>query len=870
MVEENKTYKTAERTIHIEASMNGYANTGITFYSHDKGTAKLLIQLFKGNVPQVLSKGTVVPILLRFKNDEAESGEGRHYYNAVIEDPINGLVSIILNDETLLIQGNIYASVYIEFPNNQSIDTAGRFIFSVNRSEIDHTSEQTSIFFYSGFNEINQKYLEMFELINKDADTLQRQMDELGESFQELDIYNKPEIDEKLSEKASVNQFDDLDGMVQSLQKNKADQTFVDERIASIVSGSPKGTFNTLEELCQAYPYGASGVYVVLSTGHWYSWNKEWIDGGVYQSEKIGERKIVPANFKIDFENNLMELVDYSTEYFRGFYSTLDYGFYSNDLFWTLKQSVQEGDILYITTEIKESLYISKAMFFKDEDCTIYLSHIGEVPSTGGVYEDYQIYVPEGAKGVAVSSVSTRIPKIKKAMYVDARMTKAELDKRTVSYEDVQGELEEGFYSTINKQLNISDKYKSLKCPVNVGELLKFTAKCDTYTVATCVFWDKNGEKVKTIFGGIIDTYINYPIEVPENVTMVTISSSNDVAPKLLKQKIISTDNINNNLNQLNYTKSEKKMFIKRSENLIEIISKYDQENDLLFTFGIVSKNKTWQISNSYLLPNKEIYPSSDFSRSKTLLNKVFTDYVAPYHQLRAIQNIDGDKPNSADYTGGWHAYNNDSAGGDENTPTSNVESLKIFVDNVEVDISEQIIGGDEIKIVTTNLVQGTNTKKADGSGRAILREKVTYLVVGGKIHVEVELTALEPLTIKDYYFLQAANSDSYSKTLLPVDDNLYLKDITDFTEDIYGGIKGESYCSKMIIADDMNQLVIGIDRNFGLGRYQYNQGKSVWFYRNYGKVYFNLIASDSSTTIKLEEGEKLFAKGYYIFESKK
>ncbi|MDU4271164.1 MAG: hypothetical protein E7I44_10755, partial [Enterococcus hirae] len=94
-------------------------------------------------------------------------------------------------------------------------------------------------------------------------------------------------------------------------------------------------------------------------------------------------------------------------------------------------------------------------------------------------------------------------------------------------------------------------------------------------------------------------------------------------------------------------------------------------------------------------------------------------------------------------------------------------------------------------------------------------------------------------------------------------------KTITEFTENIYGGGKGESYCSQMILTDNMNQLTVGIDRNFGLGRYQYNQGKSVWFYRNYGKVYFNPIASDSSATITLEEGEKLFARGFYHFSPK-
>ncbi len=873
LVDENKTYKTAKKIIRIEANTSGYVNTGISFYSHDKGTAKLLIQLFKGNVPQVLSKGTIVPILLRFKNDEAEDGEGRHYYNAIIEDPINGLVSIVLDNKTLLIQGDIYASVYIEFPNKQSIDTAGRFIFSVNRSEIDHTSEQTSIFFYSGFNEINQKYLEMFDLINKDADTLQRQMDALGESFQELDIYNKPEIDEKLSKKASVSQVDDLDGMLQNLQKNKVDQTFVDERISNIVSGSPKGTFNTLEELYQAYPYGASGIYVVSNTGHWYSWNKEWIDGGVYQSEQIGERKIVPANFKTDFENKLMEIEKVTAAPLKGFYSTYSKDFHRDNAFLTLKSAINEGDILYITANIKKDSYISQAMFFKDEDCTIYLSHVGSTPHQGGNFVDFEVYAPKGAKGIAVSSLANNSPVIKKPVYVNARTTKKELEERTTFWEDVDAERQIGFYSTINNNLNPYGPYTSLKYYPKVGDVLRFTSKCDTNTLATCVMWAADGSKIRTLLGGIIGTYNDYEITIPEDVDYITVTSKNDVPPRLTKKRITSAKVIyeayKGVVTKLNQDKSNKKMYVRQSDDLIEIISKYNAKNDLLFTFGIVSKNKTWQISNAYLLPNENFYPSSEFTRKKTILNSVFTDYVGPYHQLRALENIDGDKPKSADYTGGWHAYNNDSAGGDENTPTSTIESLRVFVDNVETTFLNQIIGGDEVKIVTTNLVQGTNTKKADGSGRAILREKVTYLVVGGKIQVEVELTALEPLTMKDYYFLQASNSSSYSKKILPVDDNLYHKELTDLKNDIYGGINGESHCSQLVISDNENQLLIGIDRNFGIGRYQYNQGKSVWFYRKYGKVYFNPIASDSSATITLEEGEKLFARGLYHFSPK-
>src|SRR5690625_2216485 len=77
----------------------------------------------------------------------------------------------------------------------------------------------------------------------------------------------------------------------------KADQTFVDAQLASIVSGAPKGTFATLQALIDAYPNGTEGIFLVLSDGHWYYWNendKKWTDGGLYQSQGIGDNTITP------------------------------------------------------------------------------------------------------------------------------------------------------------------------------------------------------------------------------------------------------------------------------------------------------------------------------------------------------------------------------------------------------------------------------------------------------------------------------------------------------------------------------------------------------------------------------------------------
>lgn len=226
----NKTYKTASQLITIEATAKAPVNTGAIFYSHDVETAKIALQLMKDGTPQLLPQGTVVPILLRFSDPDEESGEGRHYYNATIDDSVNGLVSIVLTKESLLIQGKVNASVYIELPNQQSLDTAGRFTFSVNRSEIDNTTDKALVFFYSGFGEINDKYVEMFNLINSNVNSLDAKLEQQAELFENASTYSTTEINNKLSAKANKTDLQ------QGLAK-KVDSKYVDDNIAKIDNG---------------------------------------------------------------------------------------------------------------------------------------------------------------------------------------------------------------------------------------------------------------------------------------------------------------------------------------------------------------------------------------------------------------------------------------------------------------------------------------------------------------------------------------------------------------------------------------------------------------------------------------------------------
>ena len=107
------------------------------FWSHDRGTAKLRMKLVRKNgIPQSLPEGTTVPIRLMFKSATAEGGYGKHDYLATVEDPVNGIVFIVLEDNILGYVGKVEGSVYIDFPNDRSLDTAGRFTFISNAVQL--------------------------------------------------------------------------------------------------------------------------------------------------------------------------------------------------------------------------------------------------------------------------------------------------------------------------------------------------------------------------------------------------------------------------------------------------------------------------------------------------------------------------------------------------------------------------------------------------------------------------------------------------------------------------------------------------------------------------------------------------------------
>ncbi|OAQ37502.1 BppU family phage baseplate upper protein [Enterococcus faecium] len=151
-------FKINESIIVIQAEATSPNRTNVVFWSHDRGTAKLRMQLVRKNeIPQSLPEGTVVPIRLIFKSATAEGGYGKHDYLATIEDRVNGIVSIVLEDNILGYVGSVEGSIYIDFPNDRSLDTAGRFTFDIKRSPIDDSTPELEDYYFNGFSQTIDK-----------------------------------------------------------------------------------------------------------------------------------------------------------------------------------------------------------------------------------------------------------------------------------------------------------------------------------------------------------------------------------------------------------------------------------------------------------------------------------------------------------------------------------------------------------------------------------------------------------------------------------------------------------------------------------------------------------------------------------------
>lgn len=205
-------------------------------------------------------------------------------------DYVNSKLNYIVADSFL--QEVTQVTAWFSFENGEKIiDSTKNFQYSVIAGWKECIPQGNYIY------ELSEIQRQIEEIIgNKDFSSLLNKIGLLETNISYLD-------------NIKVNK-DEMNVKIKLLNDLKADKTFVDAQFASIVSGSPKGTFATLTALQSAYPNGTEGVFLVLQNGHWYYYASGWKDGGVYQGNGVSDNSVKfssidKKDFNVQFDPKL-------------------------------------------------------------------------------------------------------------------------------------------------------------------------------------------------------------------------------------------------------------------------------------------------------------------------------------------------------------------------------------------------------------------------------------------------------------------------------------------------------------------------------------------------------------------------------------
>lgn len=220
---------------------------------------------------------------------------------------------------------------------------------------------------------------------------------------------------------------------------------------------------------------------------------------------------------------------------------------------------------------------------------------------------------------------------------------------------------------------------------------------------------------------------------------------------------------------------------------------------------------------------------------------------------VKAINNIDGDMPNSDDFTGGNHSYNN--TGSTDYTPTARCDSLRYFVNGKET--SAYFGYANTIEARWVNYVQATNTKKVDGTGRAVIKEEHRALFDGEKWTITVDVEMLEDVHIETYYGFQMSGINSIFPNFRFVGG---LNKAWYTNAEAHSS--GNSNPDAIIAEGSTHRIQITLDTSYGIGDREYYDGTSGAFCTLGGnKAYFYLIKDTD-----FAEGDVVSAKAEYRF----
>jgi hypothetical protein len=266
----------------------------------------------------------------------------------------------------------------------------------------------------------------------------------------------------------------------------------------------------------------------------------------------------------------------------------------------------------------------------------------------------------------------------------------------------------------------------------------------------------------------------------------------------------------------------------------VKVSATYTSNKDVLVTLKKKGGNSIFDFYEFATFEHGKMISELTMDQIEVLQTTV-TDWHAPF-VIKAINNIDGDTPNSTHFTSGNHEYTNTGDGG---TPTARTVFLKIYADNCE--ITNGVGTCNRLEIKWTNYVQATNTKKADGTGREVLQENHTLSFDGVNWETYVEIIPMESVIVAKWYGLQGCGTNGIYNNIRYIGASN--RSITDGNN--YSNC-GNGVATKVVCWGEAHKMEIEVDPTFDLGDRRFAKGVYDIFAEKYGKIYFNIVNDTS------------------------
>lgn len=331
------------------------------------------------------------------------------------------------------------------------------------------------------------------------------------------------------------------------------------------------------------------------------------------------------------------------------------------------------------------------------------------------------------------------------------------------------------------------------------------------------------------------------------------------IKTNLITQKIENDlQLVNGQLESIETQKAEKdkKMYVKRENNVTRIAWKWNNEKDFWLDIAPCGVNNLPQIYRFWSYTNSSKL-NGDLTKTANLDMTSGSDWVGPY-TVRAVNNADGDSL-SPRFTGGFHAYM-----GSTGTPTAVNSRYVVRYDGIVCE-EGKTYNCDTVTVEVYNNICAYNTAKATALGRTVIEERIIYKITPGNIEVLLDIFPLEDIVIEKYYGIQTNNTfcngqlnyrftSTYSKYNWNADSDSGTKETNPNVD------------SFMIKSNSGARLMTAwIDNNFCLGKRE-NVGNDfplIFTVGNVAKTYFNLV---NGVELTLSRGViKSFRGGYSL-----